>query len=116
MASEAPPSEGRVEGNAPHPPLEGQGEGREAYSINFRGCSRMVRFFPNIHSTVPYLSISIYLSISHIYTADILKNEPFGSIDGSLQSKLPSPHPALLGEGGGHCLLPFPPRAAFPMP
>ncbi len=44
-ASEPLSFEGRVEGAAPHPPLKGQGEGREAYSVNFCRCVRVVRFF-----------------------------------------------------------------------
>ena len=40
-----------MEVNAPYPSLEGQGEGREAYSVSFLRCSEMVRF-PDILITV----------------------------------------------------------------
>ena len=36
--------EGRVEGSAPQPSLEGQSERSEAYSVSSFRCSRMVRF------------------------------------------------------------------------
>jgi len=42
----------------------------------------------------------IYPFQSDISYCGYSKNVQFGSIDESLQSKLPSPHPALLGKGG----------------
>ena len=36
--------EGRVEGGAPHPSLKGQGEKREAYSLSFYRCAKIIRF------------------------------------------------------------------------
>jgi hypothetical protein len=39
---------GRVEGSAPHLSFQGQGKGREAYSVNFFRCGEMVLFFLDI--------------------------------------------------------------------
>ena len=47
-----------MEGGAPHPSLKGQGEGREAYSVGFFRCSKMVHF-QDILSTIIILIVII---------------------------------------------------------
>jgi hypothetical protein len=48
--------EGRVEGSAPHSSLKGQSERREAHSVSYFRCSRIVRF-----SGYPQYGIYIYI-------------------------------------------------------